>query len=319
MLARYGRGVDIVARIRSGHGGFVLFALTPPRSSTPAERLPEIARATIGRLEPLQLDGLVLYDIDDESSRNPAQRPFPFSPTVDPARYRADHLAAWRTPVVVYRAVGKYRRDDLRSWIAEQDSRRTLSVMVGAASSGSTPAVPLADAQALCVELNPDLVLGGVAIPERHSRRDDEHLRLIAKQQAGCRFFVTQVVYDLNAAKNLVSDYRYECAARGLGPVPIVFTFSVCGSLRTLDFLRWLGVDVPRWIENDLRHAADPLEASLEQAAVTAVELVDYCRRLGVPTGLNIESVSIRREEIEASVRLAAQLARHIRALPAGS
>jgi len=33
-----------------------------------------------------------------------------------------------------------------------------------------------------------------------------------------------------------------------------------------------------------------------------------YCRRLGVPFGINVESVSIRREEIEASVRLAQQL-----------
>ena len=143
------------------------------------------------------------------------------------------------------------------------------------------PHVSLADAQAMRTELNPDLLLGGVAIPERHSRREDEHLRLIAKQEAGCRFFVTQVVYDLNAAKNLVSDYRYECEARGLDPVPIVFTFSVCGSMKTLEFLRWLGVDVPRWIENDLRHATNPLAASLEQAAATAVELIDYCRRLG--------------------------------------
>jgi 5,10-methylenetetrahydrofolate reductase len=162
-------------------------------------------------------------------------------------------------------------------------------------------------------ELNPDLLLGGVAIPERHSRRADEHLRLIAKQQAGCRFFVTQVVYDLNAAKNLLSDYRYACLARGLAPVPIVFTFSVCGSMKTLDFLRWLGVDVPRWIQNDLRHAADPLDASAEHAAVTAIELLDFCRRLGVPCGLSVESVSIRRAEIEASVALAARLAGHLR------
>src|SRR6476469_11257095 len=109
-------------------------------------------------------------------------------------------------------------------------------------------------------------MLGGVAIPERHSRRENEHLRLIAKQAAGCRFFVSQVVYDVNAAKNLVSDYRYECLARGLTPVPIVFTFSVCGSMKTLEFLRWLGVDVPRWIENELLHADDTLDASLEHA-----------------------------------------------------
>jgi hypothetical protein len=309
----YRRFVDIAARISSGQGDFILFAVTPPRKSTPADRLPEIARATVERLQHLDLDGLVLYDIDDESARNPEERPFPFSPTIDPAEYRDDHLQQWPTPVIVYRAVSKYQGEQLRSWIAGQDPGRTLSVMVGAASSDASPVVSLAEAQAMSAELNPDLLLGGVAIPERHSRRENEHLRLIAKQEAGCRFFVTQVVYDLNAAKNLVSDYRYECEARGLAPVPIVFTFSVCGSMRTLEFLRWLGVDVPRWIENDLRHATNPLAASFEQAVATAVELIDFCRRLDVPFGLNVESVSIRREEIEASVKLATQLARHLR------
>ena len=311
--ARYLREVEITTRIRSGHGDFVLFAITPPRQSTPVGRLPEIARATIERLDHLDLDGLVLYDIDDERSRNPVERPFPFSPTVDPSEYRTEHLQAWRTPAIVYRAVGKYQREELRTWLTEQDPRRTLTVLVGAASSGTTPPVSLADAQALRTELNPELLLGAVAIPERHSRRENEHLRLIVKQEAGCRFFVSQVVYDLNAAKNLVSDYRYACETRGLAPVPIVFTFSVCGSMKTLEFLRWLGVDVPRWIENDLRHSTNPLAASLEQAQATAVELIDFCRRLGVPFGLNVESVSIRREEIEASVDLAARLTTYLR------
>lgn len=305
--------MDVATCIEQGRGDFLLFAITPPRQSTPAERLPEIARATVERLEHLDLDGLVLYDIDDESSRNPAERPFPFSPTVDPSTYRAEHLGSWQAPVIVYRAVGKYQREELRTWLAEQDDRRTLTVMVGASSSSTSTPVSLVDAQALRAEENPRLLLGGVAIPERHSRRGDEHLRLIAKQEAGCRFFVTQVVYDLNAAKNLVSDYRYACEERGLSPVPIVFTFSVCGSMKTLEFLRWLGVDVPRWIENDLRHSTNPLTASFEQAAATAAELAEFCRRLQVPFGLNVESVSIRREEIEASVELAARLSGLVR------
>lgn len=306
--------VTLTTRINAGQGDFVLFAVTPPRLSTPAERLPEIARATIERLRHLDLDGLVLYDIDDERSRNPSERPFPFSPTIDPAVYRTDHLGEWHTPVVVYRAVGKYERDELSAWITEQDAQRTLTVMVGAASSGTVAPTTLAEAQSLRATLNPDLLLGGVAIPERHSRRENEHLRLIAKQEAGCQFFVTQVVYDLNAAKNLVSDYRYACEARGLSPVPIVFTFSVCGSMKTLEFLRWLGVDVPKWIENDLRHSTDTLQASLDQSVATGGEIIDFCRRLGVPVGLNIESVSIRREEIEASVELATQLTARLRA-----
>ncbi len=304
--------MDLVSRLRERQGGFVLFALTPPRLSTEPRRVAEIAAATMERLQPLDLDGLVLYDIDDESSRNPAERPFPFSPTLDPADY-LDRLAGWPTPVVVYRAVGKHGPDALASWLSSQDTARVATVLVGASSSEAAPAVPLPRAQELRRELAPDLVLGGVAIPERHRRRGDEHLRLVGKQEAGCGFFVTQVVYDVNAAKNLVSDYAYECAAAGLSPAPVVFTFSVCGSMRTLEFLRWLGVDVPRWIENDLRHSTDTLATSLDQAHAAAVDLVAFCRRLGVPFGINVESVSIRRVEIEASVELARRLIQHVR------
>jgi 5,10-methylenetetrahydrofolate reductase len=163
-------------------------------------------------------------------------------------------------------------------------------------------------AQNLRAQTRPDLLLGGVAIPERHVRKNDEHLRLLRKQAAGCSFFVTQVVYDANAAKNLVSDYHYECLAQNVTPAPIVFTFSVCGSTKTLEFLRWLGVDVPRWIENELLHAADTLDVSVEYALAAARELIAYCRHVGVPFGVNVESVSIRRAEIEASIALAAEL-----------
>lgn len=268
---------------------------------------------TVERLQSLDLDGLVLYDIDDESDRNPAERPFPFLPTMDPAAYLARHLSDWNVPVVVYRAVGKYVEPQLRSWLAAQEPDRVLSVFVGTSSRDKPAATSLTRAHALRSQATPRLLLGGVAIPERHARKGDEHLRLLAKQAAGCTFFVTQVVYDLNAAKNLVSDYRYECAARGQDPVPIVFTFSVCGSMKTLEFLRWLGVDVPRWIQNELRHADDTLDASFEQALATALELIAFSRRLGVPFGLNVESVSIRRAEIESSVDLAARLRAELR------
>jgi hypothetical protein len=305
--------MGLIDRVADGSGEFLLFALTPPRLASAGDRAQEIADVTLARLEPLALDGLVLYDIADEAARNPTERPFPFVPTLDPATFLADNLASWSAPVIVYRAVSKYRRADLRTWLAEQDPSRVMAVLVGTASSRTRPVTPLAEAQALSREVNPALVLGGVAIPERHSRRDDEHLRLLAKQDAGSRFFVTQVVYDVNAAKNLVSDYYYACAARETAPAPVVFTFSVCGSMRTLEFLRWLGVDVPRWIENSLRHATDTLEASYRLALAAATDLIAYCRSLGVPFGINVESVSIRRVEIEMAVRLTEQLGAELR------
>jgi hypothetical protein len=305
--------VDLHRRIVERRGEFLLFALTPPRRTTSPEKRQQIADVTLERLRALEPDGLVLYDIDDESDRNPDERPFPFLPTMDPAEYLSTNLDEWRTPVVVYRAVGKYAEPELRSWLDVQEPDRVLSVFVGTSSRDKPVATSLARAHTLRSEVKPDLLLGGVAIPERHTRNGEEHLRLLSKQEAGCAFFVTQVVYDVNAAKNLVSDYRYECAARGQDPVPIVFTFSVCGSMKTLEFLSWLGVDVPRWIQNELRHAHDTLDASFEQALATASELIAYCRHLGVPFGLNIESVSNRRAEIEASVNLAARLRAELR------
>jgi hypothetical protein len=294
--------------IAAGSGEFLLFAVTPPRLTTSAQEAAEIARVTLERLGSLAIDGLVLYDIDDESDRNPDERPFPFLPTMDPADYLARDLAQLEVPAIVYRAVGKYREEQFRSWLEEQDPSNALTVFVGSSSRDKSVHTSLARAYELREQVRPALPLGGVAIAERHARTGDEHLRLIAKQAAGCSFFITQIVYDVNAAKDLISDYHHECVAQDLEPVPIVFSFSVCGSLKTLEFLRWLGVTVPRWIENELRHADDTLEASYEQAVGTALDLIAFCRRLGVPFGLNVESVSIRKVEIEASVRLAARL-----------
>lgn len=304
---------DLRRRIVDRDSEFLLFAVTPPRRSTSSERAQQIADATLERLRPLALDGLVLYDIDDESDRNAGERPFPFQATMDPADYLTRHLTAWTAPTVVYRAVGKYPETDLRPWLDAQDPERVLSVFVGASSRGKEVAMSLKQAHELRAEAGPELAVGGVAIAERHSRSGNEHHRLLGKQGAGCSFFVTQVVYDVNAVKNLVTDYRFECAARGLAPVPIIFTFTVAGSMRTLEFLTWLGVDVPRWIQSELRHSDDVLTTSYDQSLASALDLIAFCRRVGVPFGLNVESVSSRRVEIEHAVQLATRLRQELR------
>src|SRR3954447_5577228 len=128
--------MELQGRIASRKGEFLLFALTPPRLSTTPEEAQEIADITFERLQPLGLDGLILYDIDDESDRNPEERPFPFLATLDPAWYYETHLGGWKQPVIIYRCVGKYAEDDLRDWMAGADPERVLSVFVGASSGG---------------------------------------------------------------------------------------------------------------------------------------------------------------------------------------
>lgn len=289
----------------------VLFGLTPPRRSSAPEDVSRIADRTAERIRLLDVDGIVLYDIDDESDRIEAERPFPYLPTLDPADYAGELAGRTSLPTVVYRSVGKYAADELHGWLTGQRAEQTLTVFVGASSPDKDVRLSLARAQEVWREAGVGIPLGGVTIPERHARGGDEHERLLHKQERGCTFFISQVVYDVTEAKDLVSDYAYTCRERGIDPVPVIFTLSVCGSAKTLEFLSWLGVDVPRWLQNDLRHSDDPLEVSLRQCTATVEELIGFCRRLGVPFGFNIESVSNRRVEIEASM----ELTRQVRAL----
>jgi hypothetical protein len=283
-------------------GDILLYGTTPPKLATPQARLLEIAGEQARRINAIDPDGVVLYDIQDEAMRNPAPRPFPYLETVDPLTYGKDYLRAAAQPRIYYRAVGKYSEAALRTDIAALTS--DAMVFVGAASRQSPGSMSLHRAYAIHREMSPVALLGGVVIPERHAMDRKEHERVAAKMAAGCSFFITQCVYNVEILKNLLSDYHYFCKAEGLVPVPVIVTLTPCGSSKTLEFMRWLGIEVAGHVENELRHAPHMLSRSAELCTAIAKEILEFARGLGVTIGFNVESVSIRKEEIEASVAL---------------
>jgi hypothetical protein len=306
---------SLLEKIAARRPGICLYGFAPPKQATPPERLAAIVAQQEARLAALDVDGLVVYDIQDEAERVAAPRPFPFLPTLPPERYAREHLARVALPKVVYRSVAGDTPEGFVAWLREADAspEPRISVLVGAPSARARVGLALGDAYRLVRAHAPRLVLGGIAIAERHARRLDEHERMLAKGEQGCRFFITQAVYDVTSTKSLLSDYALAAAARGAPPLPVVLTFSPCGSEPTLAFMKWLGVAFPRWLENDLRTAGDPLAASLELCERIFAEAWEYAREKGVPLGANVESVSIRKAEIEASVKLVARLRRRMR------
>jgi hypothetical protein len=176
---------DLLAEARSG---VLLFGLTPPRRSATADQVDAIAARTLARLERLDLDGLVLYDIDDESDRNTEERPFPYLPTMDPSTFNERHLTAWKRPTMLYRSVGKYQPGELAGWLDTAGTSRTLTVFVGPSSRNKPVRCTLAQAYALRSCTRPELPLGGVVVPERHTRTSSEHRRMLDKLESGCTF-----------------------------------------------------------------------------------------------------------------------------------
>lgn len=290
-------------KIKNKKSGILLYGLTPPKLKTDTDKIQLIANKQINRIKDLNIDGLVLYDIQDESSRNNLPRPFPFSETLSPDVY-TNYLSALEIPKIVYKSVGKYSSNDLNEWIHENSKKVDYSVFVGSPSKNQKNNLSLNEAYQINKKSSTSVNLGGVTIPERHHIKNDEHIRLFNKVDQGCNFFISQCVYNINNTKNFLSDYYYNSIENGRELHPIIFTLTPCGSIKTMEFMEWLGIDIPQWLKNDLKHSEDILSKSIAVCKNIAEELLDYCNHKNIPIGFNIESVSVRKVEIDASIEL---------------
>lgn len=294
----------LVDKIKNRESGIILYGIVPPKKGTDADKITEISARQIERLQSLNVDGLVLYDIQDEASRTAQERPFPFIETLDSFSYSQQYLRKLTVPKIIYRSVGKYSRAELTQFLTSASPKDILTVFVGAASKAQAVTLSMSEAYKLKSETNSELLLGGVTIPERHQTKGDEHIRVFNKIAQGCSFFVSQGVYDVNASKNFLSDYYYYGQEHNIPLVPIMFTLTPCGSVKTLEFMKWLGISIPKWLENELIHSNDILHKSVDFSEQNWRELKSFADEKGIPIGCNIESVAIRKVEVDASIEL---------------
>ena len=69
--------------------------------------------------EVLVRDGVVVYDIQDETGRTQHPRPFPFVGTVDPRTYSALLQERSGRPTIVYKALGEIDEAGWQAWLFE--------------------------------------------------------------------------------------------------------------------------------------------------------------------------------------------------------
>ena len=291
-------------KIQSKKSGLLFYGLTPPKATNTNEEIQIISQKHINRIKPLNIDGIILYDIQDESDRTTQKRPFPFIKTLDSTVYANEYLNVLDLPIIVYKAVGKYDKEEMTTWLTNTKQKNSYSVFVGAASDTQKSKINISEAYSLKEEVNKNLVLGGITIPERHTKKHDEHLRVFSKIEKGCEFFVSQAVYNLEAAKKFLDDYSSYAKENNKQTVPIIFTITPCGSAKTLEFMKWLGINIPAYLEEKLIDSGDILQESVKLSRDIFEELYKYGKQNGIPIGCNVESVAIRKEEIDASIQL---------------
>ena len=131
-------------KIRNRESGIVLYGITPPKANNSEERVEEISLKQLERIKDLTIDGLIIYDIQDETARTNEERPFEFIHTVDPALYSRHYLKALEVPKIVYRCVGNYEAESFRHWLEEDKDE--LTVFVGTVATDQEVKLSLEEA-----------------------------------------------------------------------------------------------------------------------------------------------------------------------------
>jgi 5,10-methylenetetrahydrofolate reductase len=286
--------------------GLLLYGTTPPRAGTAPDAVLAAAEKLAARLQALPLDGVVVYDIQDESGRTDLPRPFAFSGTVDPRSYASLLAARTGKPAITYKCVGELDEPGWQAWLDEAQRAHGVDFIsiVGRPTSGVRYPLALSKAIRLAAAHPAGFTVGGVAIAERHTAERSESARLLAKGIEGCGYFISQTVFHAEASVRLLADYARDCRGAGVEPRRVVLTFSPVGREKTMAFLNWLGVRIPPETARAILGAANPLSKSIEICRDNLRRILEQPYAREIPLGINIESVSINRDEIDASADL---------------
>lgn len=298
---------DPRAKLLTARESVALYGTTPPRAGAGDERIARAAERLAERVRRLPVDGLVVYDVQDEAGRTEQARPFPFLPTLDSRRYANRLTALTGLPTIAYKYIAGMTEAAWQPWLTETAQRygiRYLSLVGRSTSRGPVDGFTLGRALSAAAAHPARFTLGGVVIAERHAGAVSEAERMIRKSEHGCAFFISQAVYDAEATIRLLGDYAPACREHGTSPRRIVLTFVPCGRARTIEFVRWLGVAMPEGTARAILDDPAPLGRSIAICRDNLRRILDHRAAADLPLGINVESVSIYRDEIEASCDL---------------
>lgn len=293
-----------INKIASKASGIVLYGITPPKEQVEPQRVIEIAEKTLARLYNLDIDALVVYDVQDESARTDEVRPFPFLSAHDPFEFAKNHLHQLEIPKIIYRPAGKFTQEELSVWVDDLVAHGFYPVFVGVPAPDFKPITSLPEAYAIWRKHEANSAIGAVMIPERHAVLKDEDQRILDKMSSGVSYFISQCVFNVDYAKQVIDDLTKTCTEKNVELPTIIFTLTACGSLKTLHFMEWLGIHIPEQLKEEFRASEDILGRSVEVCLTIAEQLISHCTAKNIPFGFNIESVAIRKDEIEASIFL---------------
>ena len=273
-----------------------LFQIVPPVVGKP-----EALEATLIEVKGVRhlVDAINLPEIHDESRGT--DRMHRFVPRVEPRVLGVQILRELSTEVVINRVV--VHDSNSERWFRETHEQFGVEhlILVG----GESPEIrypgpdPL-QAAALVRSAGLPISLGGITIPSRPNEAD----RIRGKNAAGITFFTSQILFDSNDIVWLIQRLN------GL-EARVFLSFAPVSHPRDLEFMRWLGADIPPDLDHFLLRGGEGsadscFERSLDLAQRILLDVYDNLPPDPPPLGLNIEHIN--RRNFPSAVKMLDQL-----------
>ena len=271
----------------------VVYEIIPPREkdgtlNSYAERISSLLSQT-------HIDAINIPEVHDENERG--VRPIPSLERAEArefGRLLQDNVGI---EAIVNRVTVHDKLENQKNWIKETfyDYDIENLILVGGESSTINYPGPSVNktSEYIIRDLNTgrfDFFCGGIAIPSRKIESE----RLLRKGSNGIEFFTTQVLYDAEKIKKMLKYYDDVCKKNKVLPRRILLSFAPVSSKKNIEFLRWLGVEIPNETEERLENEKTNMTTeSLDISAEILKDVLKNNEKLGitVPIGLNVEHI----------------------------
>jgi 5,10-methylenetetrahydrofolate reductase len=262
-----------------------LFEVVPPAAAKP-----EALESSLHEIQQLRgrVDAINIPEIHDED--RPGERTNKFIERVEPRILGSRIKRELGIDVVINRVTvhdaepERWFRETLGPWDIPN------WVLVGGESQEIRyPGPNPGEAARLVKSLGLPATLGGITIPSRVNEPE----RIRKKHAQGVAFFTSQVMFDSNDLVWLIQRLNGVDAR-------IFISFAPVSNRRDLEFLRWLGVDIPRDLDRFLlgseqgeaAPAATCLDRSINLTQRILMDVFDNLPPDPPPIGLNIEHIT---------------------------
>lgn len=290
----------------------VFFEPVPPSLRTRSDRIDAYFAELAGRLR--AIDALDAIDVPELIDENHEGRPY--YRTADPRQ--VGHQLAERVgcPVVVNKVVAHLpSADALVAWTKETVGSGIRNVVLVGGSSRYIPypGPQVIEADKACIGLLRERGghLGNIAIPQRQG----EAHRMLAKTRAGASFFTTQILFDSESLSRTLRDYDALCQKAGVPPAAVLLSVAPLADETDVEFVRWLGADVPeaaeRWILNGDESLAGDRAIEHARRVWDETRAVVEADSLSLALGVNVEQLTQR--HLDVALRMLSDLSAVVR------